>query len=116
MAVCLKCGGKLQGEVCPRHGSPRRAPARLIEAAPALPTAKHNPWSPETDRRVWALAAITCKGCTRSCGDYGSCPLLRAKWFGDWSGEREPPPPPCRESALPERKPAPKKTTQLSLF
>lgn len=46
----------------------------------------HNPWSEETDRRVWAMVGTICKGCTNRCGDLEACPMLRARWFGDSVG------------------------------
>jgi hypothetical protein len=43
----------------------------------------HDPFSEETDRRVWAMVGKVCHGCVQSCGNLERCPMLRARWFGD---------------------------------
>lgn len=118
MSLCRKCGGKLPGEVCHRHGSQQRVPPKM-QTAETPPAAAHAPYSPETDRRVWAMIGRVCQGCTASCGDMAACPIQRAKWFGDWSGENQQPGQLAAAEHVLTLPPVVKPTiieTQLSLF
>jgi len=121
MSLCRKCGGTLQGDLCHRHGPRVRAAVRVQPMVLAVrPTAKHEPWSPDTDRRVFAMIGKVCQGCVERCGDLDRCPILRARWQGDWAGEhvtREPGAPPPNLSQVCQPLPLlPAAGTQLSLF
>lgn len=88
MAVCLKCGGTLNGDRCDRHGHMKRPAPRLVEPVKVqAQPAKHDPMGADTFRRVMAMIKRCCPGCGFSCGDYERCPIQRAKWRGDWAGE-----------------------------
>lgn len=74
----------------------------------------HNPYSTDTDRRVWAMVGRVCEGCRLNCGDLDRCPMLLARWRGDWSGEfavNE-----VSEESEVERVPSAAAAPQMSLF
>lgn len=73
----------------------------------------HDPYSKDTDRRVFAMIGTVCKGCRHSCGDLERCPVLLARWFGDWSGEFAVNMPVAEEPEAPRPK---VEVPQLSLF